>query len=112
MCAHHRARAFAIDVYVADKEEPLGLFDLCPIMGIDRARQTVLRIIGQFQGMIKMFGLGHSENGAKNFLLEDSRFRSDIRDYSGLKEITLARRGAATGDQPSFVFADLDVTQN
>ena len=49
MSADHRAGALPVDVQVADVELIAGAFDLGTIVGVNRSRQTVFRIVDEFE---------------------------------------------------------------
>src|ERR1700722_19850159 len=72
MGAPHGARALAIDVQVAHEELLARLADFLPVVGVNRARQSIFGIVRQFQRMIEIARLGHRQHRTKNLLLEDT----------------------------------------
>ena len=54
MRAHHRTRAFAIDVQIADMEFAHRAFDLVARAGVNRASQAELGVIGDIERVIEV----------------------------------------------------------
>ena len=57
MNADQRARAFAIEVEIADMELAPRAFDLLRIIPVDRAGQTIFGIIGDPQRIVEIVAL-------------------------------------------------------
>jgi hypothetical protein len=110
MRAHHGAGALAIDVEVADEEFGGGAFRIFRlIVGVDRAGQPVLGVVGQFQRMIEVRALRHRQHRAEDLFLENARLRIDVGNHGRLDEIAVAFRRPAARDQPAFFLAGLDI---
>jgi hypothetical protein len=81
--ADHGAGAFPVEIQVADVEALLGFPQMFGVIGEDRAGQPVLRIVGQFQGVLEVVGLGDGQHRAENLLLEDAVLGLDVGNDGG-----------------------------
>src|SRR6476646_1022837 len=61
MRADHRASALAVDVQVADVEFADGAFDLVTRTGVDRARETELGVVRDFERVVEAARLDHGQ---------------------------------------------------
>lgn len=110
--ADHGAGAFAVEVEVADVEAVGGELEAGGVGGVGGAGEAVLAIVGEFEGVFEVARGGDGEDGAEDFLLEDAGGGGDIGDDGGLKEVAVAWRGAAAGDEAAFLLADFDVFED
>src|SRR5258707_15527499 len=96
MNAHEGARAFAIEIKIADVEFAARAFQPGFVSRVHRARQSELRIVGYPQRVIIVVCLDHCEYRSKDLFLLDRRTGFNVRNHSGLdKESLFAIRTAA-----------------
>src|SRR5215831_9859124 len=69
MGAHHRARALAVDVQVADVEVADGAVNLVARAGVDGPGQSELCVVGDFERMVEAASLDDGEHGPEDFFL-------------------------------------------
>ena len=79
MRADHRSGALAVDVEVADVELADRAIDLVARVGVDRAGQAELGVVGDFERVVEAAGLDHGQHGAKDFFLLELRLRRECR---------------------------------
>src|ERR1700751_3920143 len=87
MGAHHRAGALAIEVEVADVEGTSSVLELAAGVGIDRAGETVLRVVGDLKRFFVMLHANHREHRPENLFLRDASVRRNICDHGRLNVV-------------------------
>ena len=114
MRPHDGARAFAIDVEIADVEFAFGNFDLLARAGINRAGEAELSIIGDFEPVLEVPRLDDRQHRAENLLLLQLRLRLNVGDHSWLDEEPFAGFSCAlaAGNEATFPFPNLDVVED
>src|ERR1051326_8955792 len=75
MRAHHRARALAIEVQIADVETLSGLAQMLGVVREDGAGEPVLRVVGELERVLEIARPGHRQDRSEDLLLEDLRLR-------------------------------------
>src|SRR5438309_11320151 len=113
MRPHHRARALAIDVQVADVELAAGALDLVPRARVDSAREAELGVVGNFKRVVEAARFDDREHRAEDLFLLELGIRWDVRENRGLDEVPFAGFGGAlaAGEQASIFLALLDVAE-
>src|SRR5262249_31183589 len=111
MHVHHRAGAFAVDIKIADVEFAFRAFDALAVARIERAGQTVDRVVGDLERVVNVFGFDDGEHGTEDLFLREARFRIDIGDDSRRNEPAFAGQFVAPAprDYAAILLADLDV---
>jgi len=82
MRAHHRSRAFAVQVEVADVELAHGTIEFLARTGVDGAGQPKLGVVGDLQRMIEVAGADTASTGR--------RFFCSSVDFGAMSAITVA----------------------
>src|SRR5215831_11393730 len=77
-------------------------------MGVKRAGQPILGVIGDMQGIVEVFGFDYCQHGSEDLFLGDARMGVYVSDYGWFDEVAWAMM-TATGNDAAFFFADLDV---
>ena len=112
MRANHSARALPVDVHVADKELVPRAGNVRGVSRINRARQTVLRIVRHLHGVVEIPSLRHRENRAKDLFLKNTSLRINIRNHRRRNEKSSPRIAIPAGQKPAFLLPNLDISQN
>ena len=113
MNTNQRARAFAIEIEIANVEFMARAIKLCLITRINRAGQSKLSIVRDAQRIVVIIGFNHSEHWSKNFFLLDCRTGFRVRDNSRFNEVALfAIRTSASDHSAAFGFALFNVIVN
>src|SRR5437763_3050393 len=108
--ADERARALAVEVEVADVELAARALQLLAVVRVDRARQSVLRVVGDPKRVVEVIRTDAGEDGAKNLLLLDAVAGFYVGDDCRLdEEALLAVASAARDDATAVGLALLDV---
>ena len=110
--ADHRSGAFAVDVQVADVELVDGAVDLVAGLGVDRAGQAELGVVGDLEGVVEAASFDHGQHGAEDLFLLELRLRRDVGEDRGLDEIAFAGSALAAGEEASVFLALLDVFED
>src|SRR6202035_4733553 len=116
MRAHHRTRALAVQVEVADVELAYGAIQFLARTGVDCAGQAKLGVVRDFERLIEVARLDHHQHRAKDFFLLERGFRRNVGNDRGLNKVAVffTRAGVtrAAGDQASIFFADFDIAED
>src|SRR5437764_10816507 len=108
MDAYQRTGRFTIEVQVAYKVLLFGAFDALGVLRVERTRQSILGIVGNVHGIVKVFRFDHSQHWPKNFFLGDACVWVYIRDHRWLNKVARPVR-SSTGHQAPLALADLDI---
>ena len=99
MDADKRARAFTIEIQIADMKFTTSAFQLRLVVCVDGSGQTILRIVGDSQGVVEIICANDGQHRPEDFLLLDGRARFDIGNHGRFDEETLlAVRASARED--------------
>mmetsp|Transcript_3255 Transcript_3255/g.13186 ORF Transcript_3255/g.13186 Transcript_3255/m.13186 type:complete len:205 (-) Transcript_3255:763-1377(-) len=114
--AHQGSRGITVDVQVADLEFLAHRLDVARRPRVQRARQLVVRVIGQIDGVVDFARLGDGEHGTKDLRAPQVNWRvpvdgEDVRGHVVPPGHEFgARRGRhAREDEPGAVFGSLVV---
>src|SRR5947209_588454 len=87
--ADERARAFAIEVEIANMKFTPRAFELLRVVCIDSAGQTELRIVGNPERVVKILRANDCQHRPEDFFLLNGRARFDICNHCRLDEESL-----------------------
>src|SRR5712691_2052290 len=87
MDAYQRTCAFTVEVQVAYKVLLFSAFDALGVLRVERTCQSILGIVGNTHGVVKVFRFDYGQHWPKDLFLGDACMWVYIRNHRRLDEV-------------------------